>query len=189
MKRALAVLLIAIVAVTAACGDDDEPEASTATTQQADHNEADVEFAQGMVPHHEQAVEMAKLAATRAQSAQVKELASQIEAAQGPEIETMRGWLEDWGESVDGEGGMGRGGAGGDMMSDDQMASLEEATGTAFDRMFLEQMTKHHQSAIAMAETELDEGQFADALQMARAIRDTQRQEVQTMEDLLASVG
>ena len=188
MKRVLAALLISIVALTAACGDDDEPEARTDTSDQANHNEADVEFAQAMIPHHEQAVEMAQLAATRAQSSEVKELASQIEAAQDPEIQTMTGWLEDWGESVDGGGGMDHGGGDG-MMGDDQMSSLEGATGAEFDRMFLEQMTEHHEGAIAMAETELDEGRFQDALEMAQTIRDTQRQEVQTMETLLANVG
>ena len=187
MKRFLGVLLV-LVAVAAACGGDDDSDASSDTTQQVDHNEADVEFAQGMIPHHEQAVEMAQLAASRAQAPEVKELAAQIEAAQDPEIETMTGWLEDWGESVEAEGGMGMDGGGG-LMSEEQMMSLEEATGSAFDRLFLEQMTEHHEGAIEMAEKELDEGQFPEALDLARTIRDTQREEVQTMEGLLASVG
>jgi uncharacterized protein (DUF305 family) len=135
---------------------------------------------------------MAQLAPDRAESAEVKELAAQIEAAQAPEIETMTGWLEDWGEPLEAEGG-GHGGDGATtgegIMSEEEMAQLESSSGAAFDRLFLEQMTEHHRGAIEMAETEIAEGQFPDAVELARTIRDTQQREIETMESLLAQVG
>ena len=70
------------------------PAAPSASAQpSATFNDADVMFAQMMIPHHEQAVEMADLAATRASDPEVKELATKIKAAQDPEIQTMKGWL------------------------------------------------------------------------------------------------
>jgi uncharacterized protein (DUF305 family) len=72
----------------------------------ADHNAADVTFAQHMVPHHAQAVEMARLAPARAARPEVRQLAARIEAAQDPEIRLMTSWLDRWGERVD-HGGRG----------------------------------------------------------------------------------
>ncbi|CAN5569296.1 hypothetical protein BH18ACT1_BH18ACT1_06750 [soil metagenome] len=91
---------------------------------------------------------------------------------------------EDWGEPAEGEGMHGSG-----MMDEDQMADLEGASGAQFDQLFLEQMSEHHRGAITMAETELDDGEFPEALDLAEGIRDTQRREVETMERLLAQSG
>ncbi|MBA2624089.1 MAG: DUF305 domain-containing protein [Acidimicrobiia bacterium] len=183
VKRVVGVLVVLAATLTGCGSDNDEPKASDAAEG---HNEADVEFAQGMIPHHEQAVDMAQLAAERAEADEVKDLASDIEEAQAPEIETMTGWLENWEEPVEAEG-MDMDGGG--MMSEDQMSDLESGSGVAFDRQFLEQMTEHHRGAIEMAETEFDDGEFPDALALAEMIRDTQRQEVETMEGLLQQVG
>lgn len=185
MKRILAVVLL--MALLAACGGDDESEPSGSANEQEQHNEADVEFAQAMIPHHEQAVEMAELAPTRAESQEVKDLAGDIESAQAPEIETMTRWLESWDEEVSHGGG--HGGSGDGMMNEEQMEALEATSGRAFDRLFLEQMTEHHRGAIEMAEEELRDGGFPEALELAEAIRDTQRAEVATMEDVLTRVG
>ncbi|MFI1111515.1 DUF305 domain-containing protein [Streptomyces physcomitrii] len=73
-------------------------------------NAADVAFAQQMIPHHRQALEMSRLAATRAASPQVKRLAERIEKGQDPEIRTMSGWLRSWDEPVPPAGGDGGGG-------------------------------------------------------------------------------
>src|SRR5690606_18534168 len=64
------------------------------------HNDQDVSFAQDMIPHHQQAIQMSRMAAGQASSAEVKDLAARIENAQDPEIETMSGWLDSWGEDV-----------------------------------------------------------------------------------------
>lgn len=160
---------------------------ASAATVAGPHNEADVTFAKSMIPHHRQAVEMAKLAATRAQNAEVKALASKIQEAQGPEIETMSGWLTTWGEEVPAEGAMGDM-AGMEGMSMEQMAALEKASGAAFDRMFLEMMTEHHNGAIAMAKAEQQGGQNPTAKALAAKIAVDQAAEVKTMATLAASL-
>lgn len=185
MRRTLAAVgLIAVLAAGCGGGDDD------ASSGSAERNQADVTFAQGMVPHHEQAVEMADMALQKAQDPRVKDLAGRIKAAQAPEIEQMRGWLEDWGESVDGGdmGGMDMGG-GGDMggMSDAEMKELEAASGAAFDRMFLEGMIRHHEQAVAMGRDEVQNGQFPPAKELAQRIVDSQTAEIAEIRGLLGS--
>ena len=81
---------------TAASTTGSMPMMTTAPATAGDHNQADVMFAQMMIPHHEQAIEMAQLAASRASNADVKTLAAQIQAAQQPEIDEMTGWLPSW---------------------------------------------------------------------------------------------
>ena len=168
---------------TIGAGADAEGEAGAEggeAVDEAPHNDADIAFAQQMIPHHEQAIEMASLAATNASDQRVKDLAVQIEAAQSPEIEEMRAWLESWGEDAEGAApheGMG--------MSTDDMAALEAATGSEFDRMFLEMMIEHHTSAIEMAEIEIADGEFPDAIEMANAIKTSQQAEIDEMEALL----
>jgi uncharacterized protein (DUF305 family) len=159
----------------------------------AQFNDADVAFAQGMLPHHQQAVEMAQLATDRAGDPRVADLAARIEAAQGPEIETLTGWLEDWDAEAPRSGGMDHGSMGhgdmGGMMSSEDMESLANATGGDFDRMFLEMMVEHHTGAVQMAETELMDGENTHALTMAGEIRDTQNAEIAEMQQLLAELG
>lgn len=181
-------LLVLIALFTAvACGGTTETTESTQSGAGGQHNEADVAFAQGMIPHHRQAIEMSELANSNAGSSEVKALAEQIMAAQDPEIETMTGWLEDWGGSVE-DGGMdmgsGMSGMSG-MMSQTEMADLESATGAAFDRMFLEMMTRHHQGAVEMAQRELEQGEFGPAQELAQMIIDSQKAEIEEMQGLL----
>nr|WP_326828248.1 DUF305 domain-containing protein [Parafrankia discariae] len=148
-------------------------------------------FAQMMIPHHQQAVEMAELAPGRAANPAVLTLAQQIGAAQAPEIETMTGWLEAWGEptAMPGTGGHGGGHGTGDMgmMSADDMAALQGASGPDFDRKFLEMMIQHHGGAIEMARTEQRDGQFPDAVALAGTIESTQTTEIETMKGLLGT--
>ncbi|WP_104524827.1 DUF305 domain-containing protein [Blastococcus atacamensis] len=170
---------------------DSSSSASAGSDAATDANAADESFASGMRVHHEQAVEMAGLAPDRAADPRVTDLAARIEAAQGPEIRTLSGWMEDWGvEAGSGtdHGSMGHGGMGG-MMSAEDMTALAAASGAEFDRMFLEMMVEHHRGAIAMAETELADGENADARAMAESIQDTQAAEIAEMEQLLAELG
>lgn len=190
-RLTVAVLALLFAVVGAACSNDDPAvdAGSGAGSSGADHNDADVEFAQQMIPHHEGALEMAKLATEKASDAKVKDLAGRIEAAQEPEIEQMKGWLEDWDESVDSGGGMDMGGGSMSGMSKDDMSKLEAATGTEFDRMFLTSMVEHHKKAIEMAETEIADGQFADAVALAEQIKSSQEAEVTEMEAMLEQLG
>jgi uncharacterized protein (DUF305 family) len=185
-RSAVATALGLLIVLGSACSsaDDGTSEATDESTTPAvaGHNDADVTFAQSMIPHHEQAVEMAQLATDRASSEAVRALAAEIEAAQSPEIEQMTGWLAEWGED-DSMGAMPDMESG--MMSDAQMGELEAASGEEFDRMFLEMMIEHHTGAIAMAETEITDGQYAEAIALAEQVKSAQEAEITEMETLL----
>ena len=198
---ALAVAIGAVILV--GCGADEDPVVQQPTTEAdqggdaaengeaAEPNQADVEFTQNMIAHHEQAVEMAALAEERADSAEVQRLAEQIEAAQQPEIEMMKEWLESWGEEPLGEEDMdhgdmdGQDSSGMGMMSSDDMAELGAATGAEFDRLFLEMMIEHHRGAIEMAMEVEDAGSLPEVLELAATVIETQEAEVDEMERLL----
>ncbi|MFG1710994.1 DUF305 domain-containing protein [Nonomuraea sp. M3C6] len=163
------------------------PAATTASAQPAAaFNDADATFAQMMIPHHQQAVEMADLAETRAADKEIKELAAKIKAAQDPEIQTMQGWLTAWGKPMP-SGGMDQG-MGHDMpgmMSEEDMKKLEDAKGAAFDRQFAELMIAHHNGAIEMARTEQSQGSNAEAKALAKTIETAQQAEVAQMREIL----
>ncbi|MFF5447794.1 DUF305 domain-containing protein [Streptomyces sp. NPDC012888] len=155
-------------------------------------NAADTAFAKGMVPHHRQAVEMADLAPSRAGSAEVRELAAEIRKAQDPEIKTLSGWLASWGEQVPAEGaadhsghGTGSGPGMTGMMTAEEMDKLAGSSGKAFDTAFMELMIKHHEGAVEMARTELKDGAFPAAKEMAEAIIGSQSAEISRMKSLL----
>jgi uncharacterized protein (DUF305 family) len=196
---------LAAAMLIASCGsgdttqnDDAQNKPSKTRAASASFNDADVEFAQGMIPHHRQAVEMADLAPTRAQNPEVEKLAAQIKAAQDPEIKTMSGWLKSWGEDVPedtaGDNGMDHDDMdmGEDMpgmMSAEQMAELKAAKGAAFDQMFMEMMIEHHEGAVEMANTEQSDGENTDAKELAATIEKAQTAEITTMRKLLGNSG
>jgi len=155
-----------------------------ATDAGSPHNESDVSFSEMMVPHHQQAVEMATLAETRAESQEVKDLATAIKAAQDPEIQTMQGWLEAWGEDGTSHEMSHEDMPG--MVDDKTMGDLGKATGAEFDRQFLTAMIAHHEGAIAMAESEKSDGVHKGSLRLADAIIKAQNAEIKQMQKLLA---
>lgn len=177
----LAALLVAAVLVLAGCGS------STGSSSSKDFDRADVSFAQQMIPHHRQAVAMADLAATRTSSPAVRRLAARIKAGQGPEITTMTGWLRDWHEKVPARSSMTMSGGAAmpGMMSGSQLTALRAASGARFDRMFLTEMTRHHQGAVAMARTEQASGRYPAAVGLAGGIEKAQTSEIATMRRLL----
>lgn len=196
---------VTLILVLAACGDDTTSAAAedspTAATEVAEaHNDADIAFAQGMIPHHRQAVMMSGLAEGRTDNPDVLMLSGEISTAQGPEIQTMTSFLDAWGadapmggasempmESTDEMEGMeGMEGMSG-MMTPEQMADLEAAEGAEFDRMFLQMMVEHHEGAVEMANTQLDEGENPQARALAEQIIDAQESEITRMQDLLAA--
>ncbi len=149
----------------------------------------DVAFAQGMIPHHEQAVEMADMALEKSSaSATVRRLATQIKAAQDPEIATMRALLTAWGApaapTAGGDHGTGHGGHGG-MMSAQDMTALAKADGAAFDRMWLTMMIEHHEGAVTMSEQVLTTTRDPQVSTLARDIISAQQAEIATMRALL----
>ncbi len=226
MRRLILLISALFAAVTvSACGSGGSSAMpTTATTTKDGHNAADIAFAQKMIPHHRQAIEMAELAPSRAQNPQVRSLAQRIRAAQAPQIATMAGWLTGWGQPtappadagvVSSHGsddhGMGDGGMGDHgmadhgmadhgtetvaphasmegMMSSADMTALRDATGSAFDEMFLAMMIEHHQGAVTMAKTEIRDGLHTSAKQLAENIRRTQTAEISSMQDLLTKI-
>lgn len=212
--RSLSALTLAAALTLTACGSSGGSETHTTHTSDAsaptsdasaptsgedaaseEHNDADVLFAQTMIPHHRQAVEMSEMMLAKdGISSDVVDLATTIKDAQGPEIGTMTGWLESWGEPIEAEGAEGGmeghdmdsdSGSMDGMMSDDQMSELDAAEGDEASRLFLESMTAHHEGAIGMAEDEIDSGRNPEAVQLAETIVETQQAEIDTMAGLL----
>lgn len=178
---------------TTASATTSAPGAATAV----DHNAADVMFATMMLPHHAQAVEMSSVALAKdGLDPRVAEIAEQVRTAQAPEIEEMRGWLREWGEPVP-EGaqdmaGMDMGSSSGETsagmpggMSVAEIERLRDASGAEASRLFLEQMTVHHEGAIEMAEVEVRQGRYPAAVDLARSISRTQQEEIARMRSLL----
>lgn len=176
------------------------PASPSAANSDATHNDADVMFAQGMIPHHQQAIEMSDmLVRKQGVDPEVISLANEIKNAQGPEIEQMQGWLQDWGAAatpapstnempghyMPGHQMPGSADMGGGMMSESDMAALQNAQGAEAGRLFLTQMIAHHKGAIMMAQQEIDKGQFPEAVEMARNIVSSQQAEIDTMQGLL----
>ena len=159
--------LAAILALSA-CSSDSQ--------SQSEFSANDQMFAQMMSPHHEQAIEMSNLALAISKDSEVLQLAEQIKSAQGPEIEQMTSW----GASGSDHAGHAMGG----MLSDSEMEKLTKATGSDFDRLFLEGMIKHHEGAIEMAQMVLDSDN-AEAAKLGKEIVRTQQAEINQMQDLL----
>jgi uncharacterized protein (DUF305 family) len=154
-----------------------------------DVNTADVMFTQMMIPHHEQAIEMADLILTKdGIDESVRSLAEDIKAAQQPEIDQMEGWLDEWGVDMPGMDDMGDMGHGDGMMSDDDMEALEDATGADATRLFLEQMIEHHEGAIEMAQDVVEDGENPDVIELAQSIIASQTAEIATMQEMLTQL-
>ena len=196
-RLAAPAIALALTATLAACGSDDHSSmADTTTATQAPGgstptvtlNAADIEFAQGMIAHHEQAIEMAEIALDPkvGASPEVLDLATRIKGAQDPEVELMTGWLTAAGEPVMMDGGDGHDMSAMDgMMTAEQMDSMAAMTGTEFDKTWLEMMIAHHEGAITQSETVKADGSNADVLALADQIITAQQGEITEMQALL----
>lgn len=157
-----------------------------ATGSESDFNDADVMFAQMMIPHHEQALELADMALdpTLMASEQVKALASQIKAAQDPEIDLMTQWLSEWDQplmDMSEDHSMTMKG----MLSVDELSAVGQMNGEEFNQAWIQAMIAHHKGAIEMADTVKDEGKSARVQELADAIIQAQKSEIDTLELLL----
>ena len=171
-----AMVLLVIAALTGCASS------GTSANSATDFSGADIMFAQMMIPHHQQAVDMGTLAETRASSPEVKALAATIKAEQAPEITQMKTWLTIAGSSMEMGHDMGMGG----MLSDDEFKALENATGAEFDKLFLEGMIAHHEGAIDMAQM-IVESNNTEAKALAAAIISSQTEQIEYMRGLLAN--
>lgn len=138
-------------------------------------------FAQMMIPHHEQALEMADLVQSRTDNPEIIALAEKIRAGQDPEIKVMESWLgahaghgDHAGHTMDG------------MLTDEEMAALAATSGVEFEKLFLEGMIKHHEGALEMLSM-LDGTTSYDAQKLKEQIDAAQRAEIAQMKELLAN--
>lgn len=156
------------------------------------YTSGDVRFMQDMIPHHHQALEMSWLVAERARSAELIDLAGRIEASQKDEIEFMKGWLDQRGETVPDPTAahlmhMHHDMAG--MASPEDMARLAASTTEDFDQLYLELMIEHHKGALTMVEDLLAQpGSAYDPVlfEFTTAITTGQEAEIERMAAMLA---
>lgn len=164
---------------------------SSTRTSTGTFNTADVEFVQGMIPHHEQAIIMSDMAERLAKDPRVEQLAADIKVAQQPEIDQMKGWLSEWGvdeSDVGGHMAMGHGSRSSlmpGMMTSADLDQLSGRTSSAFDTMFLTMMIDHHEGAVEMAKTVKAEGLSPEVATLADAIIVGQTKEIVLMKKWL----
>lgn len=160
--------------------------------EEPEHTEADVAFVQGMVPHHQQALEMTSLVADRTTSKKVRLLAERIEISQVDEVAQLERWLTDRGEALPSDDS--HHGDHADhadlmpgMLTEAELATLRGAEGRRFDRLFLQHMIRHHEGAVVMVEQLLagGGGQETEVFQLAAHIESDQLVEIARMKRVL----
>ncbi|MGY4710614.1 DUF305 domain-containing protein [Mycolicibacterium sp. CBM1] len=184
------VAALATVGALSACSTPQETatKSSPATTSEAvaAHNADDVMFAQMMIPHHQQAVELSAMVPDRSADQALTALAAKISAEQQPEINTMKALLLQWDvdpNAMSDHGGHGMPMQG--MVDDATMAKLASLKGPEFDTLWLQSMISHHQGAIEMAKSEVANGQSVDMAALAKSIITAQQAEIDQMKQML----
>jgi uncharacterized protein (DUF305 family) len=189
----------AVLSAHAQAGQQAEPKPRPDLVRQP-YSKADVEFMQGMIPHHAQAVLIAGWAESHGAREDIRVLCQRIVVGQRDEIEFMRNWLRDRGQQVPAANAthhrMVMNGVEHDMLmsgmlSPDELAQLDKARGTEWDRLFLTFMIKHHEGAIDMVDklfASYGALQDDDVYTLASDIHADQNIEVARMYTLLASL-
>jgi uncharacterized protein (DUF305 family) len=214
IARRILLAALTLVVLAGCSSDDDEPDAppvvqlgppgetgtplsedEIAALDDAQYTQADVAFVQGMISHHAQALVMTDLVADRTGRDDLPQLAERMDVSQRDEITQMEKWLEDRGEEVPdasaghhhGDGELMPG-----MLTDDDLARLEAASGRDFDELFLLYMIRHHEGAVMMVAELLssdDGGQESDVFRLAQHIDSDQNVEIARMKSLLAEIA
>jgi uncharacterized protein (DUF305 family) len=175
MRKSLCALVAAVL--LAACSEP--APTSTATGAQAAFNDADVRFLQAMIPHHQQAIDAAKLVTGRTDRSQLIKLAEAITASQAAEIQTMESWLQRWQQPMPATAAMAHEGEHvWGMMSEGQLDWLARLDGREFDLGFTTSMKTHHLGAIKLASSILREGRSPELRMLATQILTAQQDEV-----------
>lgn len=173
VARSLAALVLLSLTLAAGCGEDDEDERPAAG------NPIDRAFAAGMVPHHEGAVDMARIAKGEARHRELRSLADAIIASQTAEIRTLRREDRQLGEEGVRKGDLGLGRHA--MGMDHDVHELRSTK--QFDRAFIDMMVPHHEGAIRMSRIELKQGEDAELRRLAREIIAAQEREIREMRE------
>lgn len=148
------------------------------------HNDADVRFAQGIIPHLEQAAEMGQILASKpGLSTELREVAAGIEARQAAEANQLRGWLKAWGSTEAGE--QDAGGADG-VLTAQQVKNLHDADTLTAARLYLTGMVAHHEAVIALARDDIAHGENPGARELAQGIVASRQAEIEGLGELLA---
>jgi len=167
MKKLLLAIISALVLTGCA------PSSQSGSEYSAD----DIAFAEMMIPHHEQAIEMSEIALLNTTNPEVLQVAQEIKDAQSPEIELMMSWA---GVKVSTHAGHMMDG----MLSEGELNDLRESKGQEFDRLFLQGMIKHHEGAIVMAQ-EVATSMNKDVADLSASIINAQQLEIAAMRELL----
>ena len=184
-----ALVLVAVLSVTGCAGmpmsminHGDTQVESASGVNTSDFSGVDIMFAQMMIPHHQQAIDMSSLAVSRALSPEVKALALKISAEQGPEIEQMRSWLKAANAATE----MGHQMSMDGMLSDAELERLTNASGEEFDQLFILGMIAHHEGAIEMAQLVVD-SKNPEARELGTTVIKIQTLEIAELKALLAN--
>ncbi|MCE7004507.1 DUF305 domain-containing protein [Kibdelosporangium philippinense] len=184
MRKGLMAIGAAIaLAVTGCSSLGGSSTAAVPPAQASSHNQADVKFAQDMIPHHQQTIQMADLATRQATGQKVKIVAASVLSAEEKEIQMMKGWLTQWKAAhpdAAKHGGHDMPG----MISTSDMTALEAMSGAAFDSQWLSMIEKHLESGVTMSKTVLAEGQSAEAKAMANEIIENQEAKIKEVQAL-----
>lgn len=190
----MGLVVVGAVLPIAACGggaEHNERASATATTADESgppHNSADVAFAEGMIPHHQQALALAALVPGRSTNPGVIKIAAGIAAQQEPEVTAMRAMMIQWQvdpPATSHHGGTTASGNQQGMVDDATMATLKTLKGAQFDTLWLKSMISHHQGAVEMAKVEVAHGESQDMKVMANNIIITQEAEIGDLTQLL----
>lgn len=189
-RKRIAAALVGALVLTLAAGctiNIGTPAAPSGDQGTVAYSANDIMFAQMMIPHHQQAIELSDLAMKVSQSEDVLDLAQRIKTGQAPEIEEMTRWLEQSGAASMMEGhDMGAHGMSG-MVSEADLETLASLASPEFDVLFLELMIAHHEGALDMVSM-IDDSANADVRALAEAITIAQRAEIDEMESLLSAI-
>ena len=189
-----AVILIAAAMVSLSIRDNSDSSNSmnssmghgnhSGSSKNSAYTGADVMFLQMMIPHHQQAIDISNLAMKSSTNKELLALAEIIARDQAAEITQMKAWLkdagatEDMGHSMDGMGG---------MLTDEELTALNAATGSTFDRLWLEGMTEHHDGAIHMVQM-IEDAENAEVKAFGTKVIADQSAQIAQMKKMLASL-
>jgi uncharacterized protein (DUF305 family) len=170
MKRLLLVIISALL--LSGC--------AASTQSNSEYSADDIAFAEMMIPHHEQAIEMSEIALSNTTNPEVLQLAQEIRDAQSPEIELMMSWTGSKGSNHAGHMMDG-------MLSQDELSDLRQAKNKNFDLLFLKGMIRHHEGAIEMAQDVADSGN-KEVADLSASIITAQESEISKMNELLTKL-
>jgi uncharacterized protein (DUF305 family) len=187
MRSRLIATMTVLALALAGCGSSNAAAPAPAANGGSDHNEADVQFSLGMIPHHRQTVQIADMATKKGSSEQVKVVAAEILGAEQAEITTMTGWLHSWSVPVPEDhsamAGMDMDMPG--MLSTADIKSLDALSGAAFDKKFLPMVAKHLQNGVDMAKKVQQSGTHAATKTLANKIVTEQEEQIKKVQALI----